>query len=80
MAATNFAGLGERRPEARDEAILAFSGLLPGGRTRLRDTYLPNRVLQTGISPIPRRGAHLPHEIQTDARSKKASESPHMFG
>ena len=80
MAATKVAGLGERHPEAREEAILAFSGLLPVGKTTLLDTYLPNRVLQTGIWPIPRCGAHLRHEIQTGARSKKARESPYIFG
>jgi hypothetical protein len=42
MSATNFAGLGERHPEARYQAISAFSGLLPVVRTTLLDTHLPN--------------------------------------
>jgi hypothetical protein len=43
MVATNFAGLGDRYPEARDEAMSAFSGLLPVVRTALLERYLPNR-------------------------------------
>lgn len=43
MLATNFAGLGERYPEARDEANSTFAPFPPHLRTRLLDTYLPNR-------------------------------------
>jgi hypothetical protein len=43
MLATNFAGLGDNYPLARDEAVSAFSGFLSAVKTVLLDKYLPNR-------------------------------------
>lgn len=42
MLATNFAGLGDIYPQARDEADLAFSGFEPIIKTVLLDRYLAN--------------------------------------
>jgi hypothetical protein len=43
MLATNFAGVGEMYPQARDEAVSAFSRFAYEAKTVLLDTYLPNR-------------------------------------
>jgi hypothetical protein len=48
MLATNFAGLSDNYPQARDEAVSAFSGFLPTVKRVLLDNYLPNR---TEMSP-----------------------------
>lgn len=43
MLVTNFAGLGESYPLARDEADTAFSKFEPVIKTILLDRYLPKR-------------------------------------